>query len=217
MTDDAQALAYAQADFSTAHQSYVTFFDSVFPDRPCRAAVLDLGCGPGDVTIRFAKANRGYVFHGVDGSAAMLKQGQAALKRRTALARRIRFLRGFIPEICLPRKRYDVILSSSLLHHLPDPGALWQTIQRYSGPGTLVFVADLFRPASREKAKALVARHACGAPDILRRDFFNSLLAAFTPEEVRSQLRLAGLEQLAVEVISDRHLVVAGVMGTDGR
>jgi ubiquinone/menaquinone biosynthesis C-methylase UbiE len=38
-----------------------------------KALVLDLGCGPADVTIRFAKANPGYKFHGVDGSAAMLK------------------------------------------------------------------------------------------------------------------------------------------------
>jgi len=41
-------------------------------------------------------------------------------------------------------------------------------------------------------------------------DFYRSLLAAFTPAEVRAQLRAAGLEELAVEVISDRHLFVSG-------
>ena len=52
-----QARAYAAADFSAAHQSYVTLFHQTFPKRPASAAVLDLGCGPADVTVRFAKAN----------------------------------------------------------------------------------------------------------------------------------------------------------------
>jgi hypothetical protein len=41
----------------------------------------------------------------------------------------------------------------------------------------------------------------------LRRDFYNSLLAAFTVEEVR--LQTADLN-LTVEEISDRHLFVYG-------
>ena len=62
MDTDEQARAYAAADFSAAHQSYVTLFSETFPQRPAKATVLDLGCGPADVTIRFAKANPGYGF-----------------------------------------------------------------------------------------------------------------------------------------------------------
>jgi len=210
MTDNAQAIAYAQADFSIAHQSYVTLFGKVFKDRPRRAVVLDLGCGPADVTIRFAKANPGWRFHGVDGSPAMLKCGRAALKRRPVLARRIRLIKGFIPSLALPRKTYDVILSSSLLHHLPDPQALWNVIRRHSRAGTLVFVADLLRPDSRARGRSLVSRYARGAPEVLRHDFFNSLLAAFTLREVREQVDQAGLRGFEVARISDRHLAVWG-------
>ena len=45
---------------------------------------------------------------------------------------------------------------------------------------------------------------------VLRRDFRNSLAAAFTPEEVAEQLRGAGLAHLVVERVSDRHLTVSG-------
>jgi len=48
------------------------------------------------------------------------------------------------------------------------------------------------------------------APDLLRRDFRNSLYAAFSVEEVEIQLLEAGLEKLEVEVVSDRHFTVAG-------
>ena len=82
----------------------------------------------------------------------------------------------------------------------------------YGGPGTRVFVADLFRPATVQEASALTETYAGTGPDVLKRDFYHSLLAAFTPEEVEEQLRTAGLTGLSVRTISDRHLVVSGVM-----
>jgi 2-polyprenyl-3-methyl-5-hydroxy-6-metoxy-1,4-benzoquinol methylase len=119
-------------------------------------------------------------------------------------------IHGYIPGVKLPAKKYDGILSSSLLHHLPAPSALWQTVRRYAKPGTLVFVVDLRRPATLARAKALTKKYCTGGPEVLRRDFFNSLRAAFTSAEVRRQLRTAGIGCLGVRSISDRHLLVAG-------
>ena len=181
MDSDEQARAYAAADFSQAHQSYVTLFHKTFPDRPATATALDLGCGAADVVVRFAVANPRYRFHAVDGSEAMLKYARQALRRRPDLARRIKLAQAFIPDARLPRKTYDVVLSSNFLHHLHEPDALWQTIRRYATHGTLVFVTDLFRPPSRAAAKRLVERYAAAEPAILQRDFLNSLLAAFLP------------------------------------
>jgi SAM-dependent methyltransferase len=202
MLDDEQARAYAAADFESAHSRYPLLFDKLFPDRPRKALVLDIGCGPCDVTLRFAKVNSGYRFHALDGSAAMLKCAPRS--------KRIKLIYGYIPGVKLPAKCYDVILSSSLLHHLPDPAALWQTIRHHAKPGALVFVVDLRRPATLAQARALTKKYADGEPEILRRDFFNSLRAAFTPTEVRRQLRDAGIGCLNVRSISDRHLLVAG-------
>jgi len=44
----------------------------------------------------------------------------------------------------------------------------------------------------------------------LGRDFYNSLLAAFSVEEVRAQVEEAGLGAFHVEPVSDRHLVAYG-------
>jgi len=38
------------------------------------------------------------------------------------------------------------------------------------------------------------------------------LLAAYRPDEVRQQLARAGLEDLTVEVVSDRHMIVWGTL-----
>lgn len=204
-----QAQAYAQADFEAAHSAYPRLFAEKFPHRPRRASVLDLGCGPCDVTIRFARANPSYSFHAVDGSAAMLHHANRAVAE-ARLVRRIRLVHGFIPEARLPRARYDVILSSSFLHHLHEPQALWETVRRYSQGGTLVFVPDLRRPATPARAALLARKYSSGEPEVLRRDFYNSLRAAFAPAEVRRQLQAAGLSELQVEVVSDRHLLVYG-------
>ncbi|HUI05837.1 MAG TPA: class I SAM-dependent methyltransferase [Verrucomicrobiae bacterium] len=209
MLDQEQARAYAAADFESAHSLYPKLFDALFPDRPRRALVLDIGCGPCDVTRRFARANPGYRFHAVDGSAAMLDEARQTLRRRK-LATRVKLIEGLVPDVALPATTYDVILSSSLLHHLRHPQVLWQTVRRYSQPGTLVFVVDLRRPPTREAARALVTKYSGGEPNVLKRDFLNSLLAAFTPAEVRQQLREARLDWLRVRALTDRHLMVGG-------
>jgi SAM-dependent methyltransferase len=210
-----QARAYAAADFDAAHRMYPALFAEKFPHRPARALVLDLGCGPCDVVLRFARANPGYSFHAVDGSSAMLREARRMIARgakseEPVAASRIRLIHGFIPGAAIPRRRYDVILSSSVLHHLHDPGVLWQTIRERSAAGTLVFVADLRRPQSRVAARRLVNRHAGDDPAVLKSDFYNSLLAAFTPAEVRLQLKRAELGGLHVESIGNRHLIVFG-------
>ena len=88
---------------------------------------------------------------------------------------------------------------------------LWQTVRRHGRPGTAVFVMDLMRPPSRAAAEVLVGTYSGNEPEVLRHDFFHSLLAAYRPDEVIAQLQQADLA-LKVEVISDRHLTVSGVL-----
>ena len=66
------------------------------------------------------------------------------------------------------------------------------------------------RPESAGAAQALVDQYAPDEPEVLRRDFFLSLGAAFTPDEVRAQLADAGFDGFVVEPVTDRHLVITG-------
>ncbi len=208
MLDDEQARAYAEADFSAPHQMFVDLFRKKFGPL-LSGPVLDLGCGPADVTVRFAKAYPEVEIHGVDGSPAMLKYGRKRLEQE-GLSSRIRLILGRIPEVKLPRTHYQAVIVNSLLHHLPEPQVLWETIKRCAAPGAAVFVMDLLRPDSPEEAQELVERYAAEEPEVLKHDFYHSLLAAFRPEEVREQLRLAGLSHFSLEQVSDRHFIVYG-------
>ena len=79
-------------------------------------------------------------------------------------------------------------------------------------PGSPVLIMDLLRPESPEEAQAIVDRYAAGATDLLRRDFYNSLLAAFTEDEIGSQLAQMNLTRLLIDVPDDRHWVVGGLV-----
>ncbi len=209
MLDKDQVRAYAGADFEVPHNRVIELFQSSFPDWHGSGQVVDLGCGPGDISCRFAFAYPECQVDAIDGSEAMLVAGRERINDE-GLAERVRLYKARLPKDELPQAQYDAIISNSLLHHLHDPMALWSAVTLYASPQAPVFVIDLLRPADISKARELCKHYAAGEPAVLRRDFFNSLCAAFTPDEVKAQLYKAGLGYLEVEVISDRHMVIWG-------
>jgi len=211
MTLPVQAEAYARADFDAPNSAFVDHVEHALGGRPIAGRVLDLGCGPADICIRLARRHPAACIDALDGSPAMLEWARRALQGvEPAVAERIRLLLEVLPSRTPLPASYDLITSNSLLHHLHDPAVLWQTIRSAARKGCTVVVMDLFRPRSIATAAAIVERYAANEAEILRTDFYNSLLAAFTPEEVSDQLRAAGLAQLRVTTVSDRHLLVAG-------
>jgi len=208
MDDLAQARAYALADFEEPHQRFVELCRDAFPGHVFAGAVLDLGCGPADISLRFARAFPQAHIDGVDGAPAMLHFGQQAIEA-AALGGRVRLIEGHLPGAKLPQRRYDAVISNSLLHHLADPAVLWQSMLDHAAPGAPLFVMDLIRPQSIAAAGAMVETYAAGEPELLRHDFYHSLLAAYTVDEVRAQLGAAGLP-LEVRAASDRHLIAWG-------
>jgi SAM-dependent methyltransferase len=207
MDDGEQARAYALADFSEPHDAFVRHFQRLFPFF-AEGCVIDLGCGAADVTIRFARAYPQATLLGIDGAEPMLQLGREAVAR-AGLDSRIVLRRLRLPSAAL-NGDHDAVISNSLLHHLAEPAVLWRAMAQAARPGAPVLIMDLLRPASPEAALALVRLHAGDAPPVLARDFMNSLLAAYRPDEVRRQLRATGLMHLEVEVVSDRHWLVSG-------
>jgi SAM-dependent methyltransferase len=211
MDEFEQAEVYANANFEEPHRRVIELFDIEFPGTEIKGAILDLGCGPGDITFRFAERFPDAIVVGVDGSAAMIELANKRRAREKEITDQVKFIEGAIPGAALPGGPYDLIVSNSLLHHLHQPNILWKTIQEYASPGTKIFVVDLFRPESEKEAERIVSEYSGNEPELLKRDFYNSLRAAFKPAEVEQQLASAGLSELSVKVVSDRHLVVYGV------
>lgn len=209
MDDPVQVHAYATADFSQENQGFVDRFREYFPDFS-EGHVLDLGCGPGDIPIRFAQAFPSCRITAVDASEPMI--GLAGVVAKLAgLAERITFRCERFQDLA-GTNIVDAAISNSLLHHVPNPFQFWHKLRLAVKPGSPVLVMDLLRPETPEAAQAIVDQYASGAPDILRRDFYNSLLAAFTEDEIGAQLAQMNLTRLIIDVPDDRHWVVGGVI-----
>jgi 2-polyprenyl-3-methyl-5-hydroxy-6-metoxy-1,4-benzoquinol methylase len=209
MDDPQQAEAYAAADFSEENQGFVERFEEYFPGFSS-GLVLDAGCGPADIPIRFSRRYPAAHLTAVDASMPMITlAGQAVTA--AGLSDRIT-LRCERFESVPGANVFDAVLSNSLLHHLPNPLQFWHKLRQLVKPGAPVLVMDLLRPESPEAAQAIVDRYAAGAPAVLRRDFFNSLMAAFTEDEITTQLARLNLTRLLIDVIDDRHWVVGGTI-----
>lgn len=209
MDDEAQVLAYAAADFSHENQGFVDRFRESFPDFT-EGQIFDLGCGPGDIPIRVARALPLCRVTGIDASAPMIRLAEQTVAQ-AGLSSRVSFRCERFQDLAGVNQA-DAAISNSLLHHVPNPLQFWNRLRQLVKPGSPVLVMDLLRPESPEAARAIVERYAAHEPAILRRDFYNSLLAAFTEDEIGSQLAQLNFSRLLIDVVDDRHWVVGGVI-----
>lgn len=207
MEDTEQARAYAEADFSVPNQRFADQLVEKFPARLQR--VLDIGCGSADIPIRLAGMVPSIQIMAVDASEAMIKLAREGIAR-SDVADRVKVRRAYLPGLPLPPHSFDTIISNSFLHHLPDPSLFWREVVELGSKQAVIFVMDLFRPDSPETATKIVESAGAGEHPLLKRDFYNSLLAAFTVDEVKQQLVEAGLPNLQLDIVSERHWLVSG-------
>ena len=211
MADRDEALAYARADFTEVNQAFVDRLLALV--GPClSAAAVDLGTGPGDIPFRLLRARPGWHITAVDASQAMLELARRAAPK-AGLAGAIDFLQADAKSTHLPAAAFDVVFSNSILHHISDTAAFWAEVRRLAAPGAVVFMRDLARPGDAAAAARIVEQYVGGESELLRQEYYRSLLSSYTVQEVRRQLDKAGLGTLGVEMATDRHLDVFGRPG----
>jgi 2-polyprenyl-3-methyl-5-hydroxy-6-metoxy-1,4-benzoquinol methylase len=207
MDDPEQVLAYAQADFEEENQGFVDQFFTLYPDLQ-NPHIVDLGCGPGDIPLRVARRHPTCSVTGIDASQPMITYAEQAVKK-AGFHDRVQFLCQRFQDVNLSPPA-DAMISNSLVHHVPNPLRFWYCLKTLLKPGSPILVMDLLRPESPEAAKAIVDAQAAGEPERLRQDFFHSLLAAFTEDEVAAHLAELNFSRLQVDVPDDRHWIVFG-------
>ncbi|HNR34601.1 MAG TPA: methyltransferase domain-containing protein [Candidatus Hydrogenedentes bacterium] len=201
-----EVAAYAGADFSEVNAAFVNRLLDLAGALESPIA-LDLGSGPGDIPLRLAQARARWRIIGSDYSWPML-----AMARAAGGANQISWLGADAKAMPFPESSIDVVFSNSILHHIPDPMPFWREVRRILAPEGWVFLRDLARPDSPEHAAEIVQHYAGHESALLQEEYYRSLLAAFTVDEVQEQIVAAGLAGLRVAMASDRHLDVWGTL-----
>lgn len=183
--------------------------------RPLTA--IDLGTGTALIPIQLCKLHTSVTVLGTDLARHMLSVAEANVLRA-----------GFKDRISLSfgdakaedaNRRFDLVLSNSVVHHIPEPLDLLRAAITKLAPGATLFVRDLERPRSEAALDALVVRYApidtAKPDDARRRDerqrglFAASLRAALTLEEVRRLGEKLAIPREAFQSTSDRHWTLA--------
>src|SRR5215216_8209933 len=126
-----------------------SFFGPIAVDiaaaTPDCARVLEVGCGPGHLSIRLARQH-GLDVTGLDLDPAMIERARAnAYRARDGEERRPSFLVGDVAALPFPDGTFDLVVSTMSMHHWADPAAGLTEIARALRPDARALVWD-FRP-----------------------------------------------------------------------
>ncbi len=157
-------------------------------------AVLDVGCGPGTITLDLARTVAPGFVLGVDQAEEPLEaaRAQAAAEGLTS----VRFEVGDVYALDVPDDSFDVVHAHQVLQHLADPVRALREMRRVCRPGGLVaardadYAAMTWHPADERLQRWLqlysdVTRGNAGEPDAGRRLRSWALAAGF-PEVTSS-------------------------------
>lgn len=199
-----EAASYSTMDNSAANSSFVA---AVAAAGGTEGNLLDIGTGPGDIPILLAQQHQGLQVTAFDAAEEMLKLAEEKVAS-TGLSKRIEVRQGDAKKMPFPENHFDVVISNTILHHIPEPIKLLEEARRVLKPAGVLVIRDLFRPESEAEAWRLVELHAGEGSEQQRRMLFDSLHAALTLEEARDLANAAGLSAASVEMTSDRHYTI---------
>jgi ubiquinone/menaquinone biosynthesis C-methylase UbiE len=103
-------------------------------------SLLDVGCGPGTVTVDLARRLAPGEVVGLDNAAVVLEDARAAAAG--AGLDNLRFLEGDAYRLPFEDDSFDVVHAHQVLQHLTDPVAALREMKRVARPGGIVAVRD---------------------------------------------------------------------------
>lgn len=114
---------------------------------PEGARVLEVGCGPGHLSIKVARER--FNVTGLDLDPAMIERARANAERAVRDGnRRPTFVIGDAAALPFPDDSFDLVVSTLSMHHWADPNAGMTEIGRVLSPAGRALVWD-FRPGAR--------------------------------------------------------------------
>jgi ubiquinone/menaquinone biosynthesis C-methylase UbiE len=199
-----EATAYDAMDFVDVNTLFAMDAIELDPDA---VKILDAGTGTARIPILMCQRQPQYLFTAVDLAQSMLIVGQNNVES-AQLTQRIRLERVDTKRMPYPDLEYDMVISNSLVHHLPEPLPFFQEVKRLVKPGGAILIRDLIRPETETEINDLVTQLG-GDYDPHQQDLFrDSLQAALTLAEVQTLLDRVNIPDVSLDRSSNLHWTI---------
>jgi ubiquinone/menaquinone biosynthesis C-methylase UbiE len=196
-----EAYDYDAMDHAAVNRVFVADFLSVWNGQN---PILDVGAGTAQIPIELCHQAPAAQVVAIDLAEHMLAVGRDNV-RRAGLESQVRLERQDAKRMTFAAGSFAAVVSNSIVHHIPEPAAVFSEMVRVAAPGGLLFVRDLLRPGDDATLHGLVDRYAAGANEHQRQMFADSLHAALALDEVRGIVAALGFEPAGVQQATDRH------------
>lgn len=199
-------LLAAMSDWSQGGWGRADHRKAAVPSSPQQRGlqILDLGAGTAQIPIELARRAPDVHITAVDAAASMLALARMNIDA-ARLDDRIQFTLADAKRLPFASASFLVVISNSIVHHLPEPRAAIAEAIRVTAPGGLLFHRDLARPSDEPALQILVSTYAAESTPYQRNLFADSLRAALTVEEMADLVASFGFSRGTVRMTSDRH------------
>lgn len=197
-----EAVEYDAMDFTEVNTAFAERAIALNP--PLTAKVLDAGTGTARIPVLLCLKYPQWQVFGIDLAKNMLEIGvkhveQAGLQAQIVLE--------LVDAKQLPYKDgdFEMVVSNSLVHHLPDPLLFFRELKRVLKPNGAILIRDLIRPPDEETINNLVESIGTEYDTHQKQLFRDSLHAALTLDEVNQLISQVDIPGVVVYQSSDRH------------
>ena len=215
-----QVDSYAIADFSEGENNLIKQISYYLSKNGINLGekdlIVDLGCGPGNISEKLSIKWPEAMVVGIDGSKEMILKAEfnkktssnrSKLKNLSYICTDIKKLE---PSKISLEKNITLLVSNSLIHHITYLDDFFNCVKRLSTNITINFHKDLKRPIDEKSALELKAKCSSKYNDILTNDYYASLKASYTFIELKNFILDNKLTSLEVFEEGDQYLVIYG-------
>ncbi len=171
---------------------------------PLAAKVLDAGTGTARIPVLLCQMKPQWRVWGVDLAQNMLQIGCQHVEQ-TGLQNQILLELVDAKQLPYENGHFEMVVSNSLVHHLPDPLPFFLELKRVLQPNGAILIRDLIRPPDQATMNSLVESIGTEYNKHQKKLFRDSLYAALTLDEVNQLISQVGLQGVRVYQSSDRH------------
>ena len=154
---------------------------------------------------------------GIDGSKEMILKAKDNKNRNNTTcnsSRKLEYLCADIKKLKLTEitfnEKITLLVSNSLIHHITNIEDFFECISRLSSDDTINFHKDLRRPLNENHALELKEKCSDKYNSILTKDYYASLKASYTQEELQKIIIRRELNTLDVLEDGDQYLIMYG-------